>query len=362
MTTRDAVMERVRRADPIADVGVEVASWSSSDDARRVFDQIVGTNVVALRPSRKRQVLWIGGAAVVTGALATATAASGILGEPAPDPIRASLAAVDQGLPDDLRLNPDVDNATSVASSAAGVLYAADVAGGGYCYEIASDGVVPRGAVCVKANAVGDRPIEITAPIPADDFAPLLVAGRINDGRIVGILARYPDGTTNDVGLGESGYWLFEVPESARGVALTDGFEIVGIDGNGLEVVAIAVPPLRDDNPNGANDRLQPIFVSTFSDESDLTLVVGIEGSVNVEGATTLELQYPDGTVTPITFAADGTFLIELPAERHADFAAAWGQVIARDASGAVIATDWFTSVANHQRETSPETTPAPTG
>jgi hypothetical protein len=315
-----------------------------------VLDHIIDSNVVVLRSSRRRRTMWIAATVVGTSALATAVAASGLLGEPAPEPIRADLAAVDQGLPEDLRTNPDVENAMAVASTASGVLYAADVKDGGYCYEIATEGDQPRGAVCVAASRLGDRAIEITAPIPADDAAPLLVGGRINDGRVERIVARYANGTSVDVELGLSGYWLLEVPEGARDVALTDGLEIVGVGSDGQDVATVAVPPLRDDEPDGARDAAQPIFVSTISSEHDLTLVLGVEGSVNVADAATLELHYPDGATTPVMLAADRSYRFILPDDRQSDFANAFGQLVARDADGTTVATTSFSSVANYRR------------
>ena len=348
MTTTDELLEAVRSADPISDIDVRL--WSTSEDAQRMLDQIVGSELVAVRTSRRRRTLWIASTVVATSALATAAAASGLLGEPAPEPIRAHIAAVDEGLPEDLRANPDVDNAMAVASTASAVLYAADVKDGGYCYEIATQGDRPTGAVCVTASRVGDRAIEITAPIPADDAAPLLVGGRINDSHVEQIVARYPNGTFVDVELGLSGYWLLEVPQDARDVALTTGLEIVGVGGDGQDLTTVAVPPLRDDDPAGAHDQAQPIFVSTISSEHDLTLVLGLEGSVNVADAATLELQYPDGTITPITLAADHSYRFILPDDRQSDFANAFGQLIARDANGATVATTSISSVANHRR------------
>jgi hypothetical protein len=348
MTTTDELLEAVRSADPISDIDVRL--WSSSEDAQRMLDQIVGSELVAVRASRRRRTLWIASTVVATSALATAAAASGLLGEPAPEPIRADIAAVDEGLPEDLRANPDVDNAMAVASTASAVLYAADVKDGGYCYEIATQGDRPMGAVCVTASRLGDRAIEITAPIPADDAAPLLVGGRINDSHVERIVARYPSGTSVDVELGLSGYWLLEVPQDARDVALTTGLEIVGVGSDGQDLTTVAVPPLRDDDPAGAHDQAQPIFVSTISSEHDLTLVLGLEGSVNVADAATLELQYPDGTVTPITLAADHSYRFILPDDRQSDFANAFGQLIARDANATTVATTSISSVANHRR------------
>lgn len=355
MNTTDALLDRVRECNPIS--AGDVHAWTTSDEARRTFDLIsrsdlaVGSDVAVVRTFPSRRARWIGGAAVVTVAIGSAAAASGVLGDPAPEPIRAHLAAVDEGLPDDLRVNPDVEHAMAVASTATGVLYAADVIGGGYCYEVATEGVRPRGAVCVRPDRVGEQPIAISAPIPSDPTAALLVAGRINDAGIASVVARYPDGTSEDIEAGLDGYWMFEVGDAARQLALFDGLEIVGLGADGTELAVVAVPPLADDDPTGtAHDAEQPIFVSTISEGQDLTLVLGIEGSVNVEGASTLELQYPDGTTAAVPLAADGTYALMLPAERHSDFAAATGQLVARDATGAIIATAPVSSVANMHR------------
>jgi hypothetical protein len=66
-------------------------------------------------------VLVLAGAAFGTAAL---------LGWPAPEHVKKDLAAVDQGLPADLRLNPDVEHARAVASTGSSTLYAADLAPG----------------------------------------------------------------------------------------------------------------------------------------------------------------------------------------------------------------------------------------
>jgi hypothetical protein len=344
----DSVLERVRQADPIGEI--DLRQWSVSAEARQLFDLVVDSTVV-VRPRRHRARWLAGGAVVVTGAVATAAAASGVLGGPAPDPIRAHLAALDAGMPQDLRLNPDVEHAMAVASTTSGVLYAADLKDGGYCIEVASEGDKPRGAACVTAAHLGDRAIEVTAPIPSGPSAALLVGGRINDSRVERVVVRYPDGTSNDVALGLAKYWLVEVPDSVRAAALTDGVQIAGVDADGQDVSILAVPPLRDEDPDGtAFDKAQPVFVSTISTGEDLTLVLGLEGSVNAKGATTLELEYPDGTTADIALSPDGSYRFMIPPDRQSDFASSSGRLIARDASGQVVASVSFSSVANSQR------------
>ena len=102
---------------------------------------------------------------------------------------------------------------------------------------------------------------------------------------------------------------------------------VAGVDADGLDVSTLAVPPLRDEDPDGtAHDNAQPVFVSTISSGDDLTLVLGVEGSVNAAGATTLELDYPDGTATEIALASDGSYRFMIPPDRQSDFATVIGQ------------------------------------
>jgi hypothetical protein len=348
MNDMDSVLERVRRVDPIRDI--DLRQWSTSPEARRVFDVVVGSSFVD-RPRRHRGRWLVGGAVVVTGALATAVAAAGILGGPAPDSIRAHLAALDEGLPQDLRVNPDVEHAMAVASTESGVLYAADLKDGGFCIEVATAGDTPRGAACVTALQLGDRAIEVTAPIPSGPDAALLVGGRINDQQVERVVVRYPNGRSDDVVLGLAKYWLVEIPESVRAVALTDGVQIAGVGADGRDVSTLAVPPLRDEDPDGtAFDRAQPVFVSTISTGEDLTLVLGVEGSVTVAEATSLALEYPDGSTVEIALAPDASYRFMIPTDRQDDFASSSGKLIAHDASGQIVAEVSFSSVANSQR------------
>jgi hypothetical protein len=108
---------------------------------------------------------------------------------------------------------------------------------------------------------------------------------------------------------------------------------------------------LGDEDPHGTKlDKLQPVFVSTISSGDDLTLVLGVEGSVNAAGATSLELVYPDGTSADVALAPDGSYRLLIPFDRQSDFASSWGKLVARDASGQIVASVSFSSVANTQR------------
>ena len=58
------------------------------------------------------------------------------VGSRAPASVQTDIAAVDAGMPDALRLNPDVHNARSVATTGASTLWLADLADGGRCMEL----------------------------------------------------------------------------------------------------------------------------------------------------------------------------------------------------------------------------------
>jgi len=113
----------------------------------------------------------------------------------------------------------------------------------------------------------------------------------------------------------------------------------------------VAVPPLHDDDPQGTRlDHAQPIFVSTISSSDDLTVVLGVEGSLNVAGAATFELEYPDGTTVMIPVGPNGAYQYMLPTDRQDDFATASGRLIGRNAAGEIVATAPVSSAANSRR------------
>jgi hypothetical protein len=74
--------------------------------------------------------------------------------------------------------------------------------------------------------------------------------------------------------------------------------------------------------------------------------VLGIEGSVNVPDAVTLELHYPDGGVIDIPIRANGSYHYGLPAGRQDDLFAHPGRLVARDAEGNELASQPVAAVA----------------
>jgi hypothetical protein len=89
-----------------------------------------------------------------------------------------------------------------------------------------------------------------------------------------------------------------------------------------------------------------PIFVSTISTQEDFTKVLGVEGRVNVDDTTRLELRYPDATTVRIPIDGHGRYHYLLPSGRQNDLAELPGTLTAYDAKGDKLATAQVASVA----------------
>jgi hypothetical protein len=298
--------------------------------------------------SRRRRRLARTVAVAALGLLVLAGAglgAAAVLGWPAPQHVKEEIAAVDRGMPADLRLNPDVEHARAVASTETATLYGASLRDGGSCTEIVTSGDRGRGATCTTGAELASRPVDLTAPFDdrAGPDAPVVLAGRINAEAGASLEARYADGSSDKVPLGEDRYYLFEVPAGRRASVHASGLELVARDADGA-VVGRASLPADWDGPAVPDERA-PLYVSTRSDDSDFTKVYGLEGHVGAAGARRLELDYGDGTRVDIQLHADGSYEYTLSPDRIDDFMQP-RMLLARDARGAVVASATVAAVA----------------
>jgi hypothetical protein len=307
-----------------------------------------------VRRARRRRVAMVsalaGAGALLLGAAALGAAT--LLGWPAPRHVQNEIAAVDRGLPADLRLNPDVEHARAVASTASATLYAASLRDGGSCTEIVTAGERGRGATCATAADRARQAIDLVAPFDdgAGPQAPVVLGGRINDAAGSNLEAVYANGGHDDVGLGEDRYFLFEVPAEQRPSVHASGLELIARNGDGSIVGRATLPADWDDS--AVPDEQAPLYVSTRSDESDFTKVYGLEGHVGAPGAVRLELDYGDGTRATIPIKADGSYEYAVPPERMGDFMKPL-TLAALDKSGKVVASTTVAAVAywrGHQR------------
>ena len=347
---RELDLEWVRMADPLLDHSAE--RWSETDSAAQLLrtiladDRPVHTQGFAIRrPRQAVRPLLVAAALLVIGA--GAAGARLLLGGPAPAAVRHDLGEVDRGMPADLRLNPDVHNARLVAQSDGAQLYAADLAGGGYCAEIVTPDARPAGAVCTPAQTLSLHPIGVTVPFvdPVTIDSPFVVGGRVNVAGAASLEAVFRDVVRQPVTLGDGGFFVFAVSPAHLADAHRHGLSLVAVDEAGGQIASADVPATDFTNPED-QDHKQPIFVSTISTESDFTKVLGIEGSVNVPGAVTLELHYPDGSVIDIPIRANGSYHYDLPAGRQDDLFAQPGRLVARDAQGNELASQPVAAVA----------------
>jgi hypothetical protein len=345
-------LEWVRTADPLTDR--PAVRWSETDAADRLLHQILADDrPIQSRPGQRRdqfvRPLLVAAALLVIGA--GAAGANLLWGSPAPAAVRHDLGAVDQGMPADLRLNPDVRNARLVAESDGAQLFAADLPDGGYCAEIVTPDMRAAGAVCTSAQTLSLHPIGVTVPFvdPITIDSPFVVGGRVNVPGTASLDAVFRDGTRDPVILGDDGFYVFAVSSAHLADAHRHGLSLVASDEAGAQIASAKVPATDFTNPED-QDAKQPIFVSTISTESDFTKVLGIEGSVNVRGAVTLELHYPDGSVVDIPLRANGSYRYDLPTGRQDDLFAQPGRLVARDADGNELASTPVAAVAYYSK------------
>jgi hypothetical protein len=285
----------------------------------------------------RRRSIGIAVSAIVIGVGGTAAAAR-LLGEPAPPAVRESIAGIDEGMPADLRLNPDATHARSVAVDGSAVLYAADLPDGGICTEIALAGK-PMGAVCRAASATA-VPIDATIPgTPEDTAAAVVVAGRIAAPADAAQLVT-SDGREIALSIQPGGFFIVSLSEADSDSARR-GLHISSSRG-GRAVASLDLT----DAFTPENGRLDPIAVEMVSGPGDLTVVQKISGSVQVQGAVTVRLVYPDGTHVDTPIGADGAYEIVVPADRRTAFARTPGRLVALDSRGEELASRTVAAVS----------------
>jgi hypothetical protein len=341
----DAVLTLVRAADPLDEA--EIESWASSPAAAAILDR-----VLARPPRARRRARTLVGAVVVgTAAVGVGVAAaSGIIGRPAPDRVVEHLAELDRGLPADLRANPQLQTARSVAASATATLFAASTADGGYCIEVVTGADVPRGATCVRAAERATRPLEVTSPLVSGD-EPVVLAGRADVTGARSVQLVQAGGAEEDVAVTGDGYWIVELTGDRRSSALATGVTVRVIGAGGAVLAEQAVPALADVPP--PDSARPPVEMTTVSDGDDLTLVLAVEGTARRPVVAMLELTFPDGEVVPVAVQADGTFRYDLPADRRDDLDGAPAHLLARDAARHVVDDTPVASVAYWRRHLS---------
>ena len=253
--------------------------------------------------------------------------------------MQASLAAVDEGMPADLRLQPDVANARSVARDGDAVLYAADLPDGGTCTELAIAGR-PAGAICVRGTATA--PIEASIPgTPEETATPVVVGGRVNVAadRVVAVVAGEP---APPVVLEPGGYFVLSL-DSAGSAAARRGLSLEALQGDTVVASVDLSDAFIPERPPA-----EPISLELVSGDGDLTRVVRVYGTATVPGTATVRLVFPDGGATEVAVGPDGRYELTLPVDRQADLADRPGRVVALDAAGhelasrAVAAVSWW--------------------
>ena len=305
----------------------------------------------ATRCRRRRVARTAGLALAVAGLLASAAlGAEVLLGRPAPESVKRDLQAVDAGMPADLRANPDVQHARSVAVDGDSTVYFAELADGGYCAELVTRHRA-RGAVCSTAAQTDRTAIGVTVPFtdPITASSPVTVSGHVSVAGASAMQLVYPDRAAEEVPISRSRFYVAEVPDAHLAAVHRHGLVLIARSADGRALAQAVVPSDAITPPSEAQRPKDPIEVDTISDGRDLTKLLGVRGTLQIPGATRLALRYPDGHTVPIPLAGR-TYRYDVPPARQGDFAETPGTIEAFDASGAQVGARAVASVAYWHR------------
>jgi hypothetical protein len=302
------------------------------------------------RHRRRRTLALACGALVSVSGLALA--ATTFVGSPAPTSVKSDIAAVDAGMPDALRLNPDVRNARSVASTGASTLWLANLTDGGRCLELTTT-YYPnvRAAGCATGAELELSPI--TATLPNDDHtdpsAPVVIAGHVEPASAASLSLVVSGGRTIPVPFGAQHFYVIDLTGADAAEIRAHGVSLVADDSAGAEVARITVP--SDWDASAADvERQTTIDVTTRSDRSDFTKVLGIDGVLRAPRPASLALVYDADHRIEITLAPDGSFHYDVPQDRQRDFMTP-RHLVGRDTQGRVVVDRLVAAVAFWRKE-----------
>jgi hypothetical protein len=295
--------------------------------------------LIAERHRRRHKLRLVG--LVSAGFLALsglALAATAFVGSPAPESVQSEIAAVDTGMPAALRLNPDVRNARSVATTGSSTLWLADLAGGGRCLELTT-AYFPsvRAPGCTTGAELDGTPIGMT--LPNDDAAgpdaPVVIAGHVEPPDATALSLRLSDGRSVPIPFGAGRFYVIDLTGADAADVRAHGVTLVAEDASGREVARGTVP--SDWDAGAAEvERRTTVDVTTRSDSRDFTKVLGIDGVMRDPKPASLELVYDGGHVVDIALAPDGSFHYDVPGDRQGAFMTP-RHLIGRDAQGRVV-------------------------
>jgi hypothetical protein len=290
-------------------------------------------------------------------ALASSAAVAGfeILGSPAPPAVQRDLRNIDRGMPRDLRLNPDVDHARAVAASNDSVVYFASLKGGGYCAELVTKAAGPRGAVCSTADQSASEDLSVTVPFtdPVLPDSPVTVSGRVSSNKAHAVEVVYPDGGSDSVELGASGFYVADVPPEHLAAVHAHGLMLVARSEGGAPLAQAVVPSDAITPPSEAHRPHDPIELDTVSTETDFTRVLRVRGELFIAGVDHMSLRYPDGVTVALPLEGR-RFDYPVPRERQRDLMTP-GTVTAWSANGRRLAERPIAAVAYwHSRQSGP--------
>lgn len=332
----------------------------SSLDALRTSLRFAATRRTGRRQRLVRRVRLAGiGGITVLAVTGGAIAADRLFGEPAPDAVKNDIAAVDNGLPARIHLNPHAGDAIAVAKTETAVLYSAPLDDGGYCMELVI-GSRENAATCVTAAQMPSLPlpVNISTADPGTTTEAVTVGGRVNVGP-ADHLEIVIGHETRVVAMGDDGFFAFDLSSTELTQARAVGLIVRAIDASGDLIAKNDLGIVFGESPAPT----QPIEFTYRSTQSDLSLVLGIDGKINDPTIGAVTLIYPDGREQDVRLD-HGEFHVRIPEDRQGDFAQVAGSLVATTPAGKVVARLPVASVsfyAGAERSGHLGPTPSPT-
>ena len=134
---------------------------------------------------------------------------------------------------------------------------------------------------------------------------------------------------------GAQHFYVIDLTGADAADVRSHGVALVAADAAGTEVARTTVPADWDASAQDVAKETT-VDVTTRSDSSDFTKVLGIDGVLREPVPSSLQLVYDDSHAVGIALGSDGSFHYDVPANRQGDFMTP-RRLVGRDAQGRVV-------------------------
>ena len=162
-----------------------------------------------------------------------------------------------------------------------------------------------------------------------------MIAGHVQPANAASLSLVLSDGRRIPVPFGAQHFYVIDLTGADAAEVRSHGVALVAADAAGTELARTTVPADWDASAQDVAKETT-IDVTTRSDGSDFTKVLGIDGVLRDPLPASLQLVYDDSHTADIALEPDGSFHYDVPADRQADFMTP-RRLVGRDAQGRIV-------------------------